>query len=176
MIASFLHKLRRLAADQSGNATIEFVIWFPIYLFLLVAGLEMGSASWRNAALETALDRTARELRLPSSTPMQHAEIKAAICDKTVLISNCAENLRLEMVVLDPNNWVDPAAPSCTDTIAPVAPLHKFTNGVSERVVLLRACAQYRPYLPLSSFGQAMTDGNDGWARVTATSAYVQAQ
>ena len=120
MIASFLHKLRRLATDQSGNATVEFVIWFPVYLFLLVAGLEM--------------------------------------------------------VVLDPNNWVDPAAPTCTDTIAPVAPLHRFTNGVSERVVLLRACAQYRPYLPLSSFGQAMTDGNDGWARVTATSAYVQAQ
>ena len=81
MIASFLHKLRRLATDQSGNATVEFVIWFPVYLFLLVAGLEIGSASWRNAALETALDRTTRELRLPSSAPMQHAEIKAAICD-----------------------------------------------------------------------------------------------
>ena len=154
MIASFLHKLRRLAADQSGNATVEFVIWFPIYLFLLVAGLEMGSASWRNAALETALDRTTRELRLPSSTPMQHAEIKAAICDKTVLISNCAENLRLEMVVLDPNNWVDPAAPSCTDTIAPVAPLHRFTNGVSERLFCCAPAPNTAPICRLAALAR----------------------
>jgi hypothetical protein len=175
MTRTVLNRLVRFRRDEDGNATIEFVIMFPLFIFLLLAGIEMGIIAVRQATLERAVDMTVRDIRLGTGTAPQHDEIKDIICDRAVMVPECKSNLRLEMISVDPENFVaPPVVPDCTDASEEVNPVRQFTNGMDNQLMILRACAKFKPYYPLSGIGRELTKDNAGYAAVTATTAFVQ--
>lgn len=175
MTRALKRRLVRFHRDEAGNSTIEFIIMFPLFIFLLLAGIEMGIIAVRQATLERAVDLTVRDIRLGTGTAPQHDQIKDLICDRAVMVPQCKVNLRLEMIRIDPRAWVaPPAVPDCTDQSEEVAPVRSFTNGMDNELMVLRACAKFKPYYPLSGIGRELTKDNAGYAAVTATTAFVQ--
>jgi hypothetical protein len=175
MTKGVLKSLSRFRRDEDGTVTTEFVIMFPLFIFLTLAGIEMGIIAVRQATLERAVDLTVRDIRLGTGTAPQHNDIKNLICDRAAMVPNCRSNLRLEMISVDPTNFAPPPdEPDCTDRSEKVNPVRQFTNGLDNQLMILRACAKFEPYYPLSGIGKELTKDNAGYAAVTATTAFVQ--
>lgn len=179
MIQTLLHPLRaicgRFCRSEDGTATIEFAILFPIFMFVMASGVELGVATLQNSMLERAVDMTVRDIRLGTGTAPQHDEIKTLICDRAGFIENCSDNLRLEMIQVDPRAWVAiPANADCTDQSEEVAPVRSFVNGLDNELMILRACAKFDPLFPTSGLGGAMIKDGAGKYALVSTSAFVQ--
>ncbi|WP_319824355.1 TadE/TadG family type IV pilus assembly protein [Thalassovita sp.] len=170
-----LKSLRALRNDDHGTASVEFVIVFPFFLGLLVSSVEVSMITVRETMLERALDLTVREIRLETGTAPQHDEIKKAICERAPIIADCEDNLRLEMMQINPRAWSDPQASfDCTDQSEDVQPVRNFVNGQENQLMLLRACAKFAPIFPGAGIGKELAKDGAGMAAITAASAFVQ--
>ncbi|QFT92168.1 TadE-like protein [Roseovarius sp. THAF9] len=175
MIRKFKTALRRLRADESGSASVEFVIIFPIYLSFIMMSIELGFVTMRHTLLERGLDIAVREVRLGTGTAPQHDEIKDLVCDNAVMVLNCKEKLRLEM---RPANifalqTLDTTA-DCTDKAEPAKPVRTFTPGVANQLMLMRACYKYEPFFPEEFLGSALEKDGSGEASIISMTAFVQ--
>lgn len=175
MTGAIVTRLGRFRREEDGNATIEFVIMFPIFMALMLAAVEMGIITMRQSMLERAVDMTVRDIRLGTGTAPQHDEIKTLICDRAAMVPECGTNLRLEMISVDPENFAPPpATPDCTDKSEEVKPVRQFTNGMDNELMILRACAKFKPMFPFNGIGRELGKDNAGYAAITFTSAFVQ--
>ncbi|MFT5342882.1 MAG: hypothetical protein ACI9BH_002098 [Paracoccaceae bacterium] len=175
MISSLRHPLRRFRRSEKGSATVEFAITFPIMLLFLLSGIELSFVNLRHSMLERAVDLTVRDIRLGTGTAPQHDEIKNMICVRAGFIDNCADNLRLEMIQVDPRNWTAiPAEADCTDKSVEVAPVRAFVNGLDNELMILRACAKFDPVFPTSGLGADLASGTGGQYALVSTTAFVQ--
>lgn len=175
MTRAMTRLVSRFRRDESGNATIEFVVVFPIFMFLIMAGTELAMISARQVMLERAVDMTVREIRLGTGQFPQHDEIKDMVCDNAALLPTCSQTLRLEMVRVDVENWVplDPS-PDCVDISQPVEPVREFTHGGTNDLMILRVCAKFKPFFPTSRIANDLSKDGGGYISVSSTTAFVQ--
>lgn len=169
--------LRRFRKSENGSATIEFVITFPVFLVLLLSGIELGIVSVNHVMLERAVDMTVRDIRLGTGDAPEHDEIKDIICERAGFIKDCSSNLRLEMIQVDPRAWVAIRTEAdCTDASEPVSPVRSFVQGQENELMILRACAKISPVFPTSGLGKSLADTGDGGGQyaLVAMSAFVQ--
>jgi TadE-like protein len=179
MIMSLKSRLKQLRRSEEGNATVEFVILFPLMLMILAFGVDLAFVNLRHAWLERAVDQTVRDIRLSTGTAPQHDEIKDLICARAGFIQNCEDNLRLEMIQLDPRNWTGiPADADCTDKNEEVSPVREFVYGQDNELMILRACARNDPIFPdvAVGLGKNLADDPDGERQYSLVSitAFVQ--
>ncbi|MGJ8602710.1 MAG: TadE/TadG family type IV pilus assembly protein [Marivita sp.] len=169
-------KLRRFLRDESGSVVLlPFVLWLPLFLAVIIAGLEIGALSVRHTQLERGLDLTVREVRLGTGENLDHDTLKGMICDNTTLLSDCNEMLRLEMIPLSLRNWNEPPrGADCVDTSQPVRPLRQFDAGSANELMMLRACYKYRPITPAGAVAAAMPKDGQGYAAIVSFAAFVQ--
>ena len=80
MISSFNTKFRRFLQSEEGTSTVSFALWVPVFVGLVVSGLELAAVTVRHTVLESSLDKTVREVRLGTGTIYDHASLKASIC------------------------------------------------------------------------------------------------
>lgn len=165
----------RMARDESGSATVEFVLVFPIYLAFLVLSIEAGFITMRHTLLERGMDLTVRELRLGTGTAPQHDAIKDLVCDNSLLLFDCEDNLRLEMAPADlfAFNSLDTTA-DCTDRAEEAKPVRAFTPGQPNELMLLRACYKYDPLFPDEFLGSALSKDTSGQASIISITSFVQ--
>ena len=93
---------RRLWRDESGTATLEFTIIVPALIAIFLASFESGFFMIRRVALERGLDIMVRDLRLGLIADTRMASLKHEICRHTILFTDCASVLRIE---LTPWTW-----------------------------------------------------------------------
>ena len=168
--------LRRFRRSESGHATIEFAITFPAMLFLLLSGVELGMITLQQSMLERAMDVTVRDIRLSTGTAPQYDEIKDLLCERAGVINSCSDNMSLEMVRIDPRNWVPLAAvATCTDKSEEVIPTTEFKNDAQENeLMILRACAKVDPVFPTTGLGKNVVKDGAGQFALVSVSAFVQ--
>lgn len=169
------HLLNRFRRCESGQSTVEFAITFPAVITILLSGIELGFVNLQHSMLERAMDMTVRDIRLGTGAAPQHDEIKALICQRAGFVQACEENLRLEMVRVDPRNWNGiSATPDCTDKSEEVAPVRNFVNGLDNELMILRACAKIDPVFPTTGLGANIPKDAYGQYALVATSVFVQ--
>ncbi|WP_338548786.1 TadE/TadG family type IV pilus assembly protein [Roseovarius phycicola] len=175
MIRKFRSLLGRTAREEDGNATIEFVLLFPIYLSFIVMSVELGFITMRHTMIERGMDIAVRELRLGTGTAPQHDEIKQIVCDNALLVVNCEDNLRLEMdsANLFAFNSLDTEV-DCTDQSEEARPVRTFTPGQQNQLMLLRACYKYDPLFPDEVLGSALQTDGAGQSAIVSMTAFVQ--
>lgn len=175
---TFTRGRRRLAAwlrDETGTATVEFAIMFPIFVSIFLSSVELGVISLRHSMLERGLDMAVRDIRLGTGTNPQHDDIKAAICNYAGLLADCENSLRLEMIQVDPRNYTPPpGGADCIDHSEPVSAVRSFVNGQSNDLMMMRACYVFTPVFPTAWLGQQLVKDGAGNAAITAASAFVQ--
>lgn len=106
------------------------MVIFPIFMMLMIMSIEVSLITLRHTMLERGLDMAVRDIRLGTGTAPTHAAIKQRICEEAYVISDCAENIRLEMVPTDMRNLTPLSdASHCTDHSATGAPVLTFLPG-----------------------------------------------
>jgi len=166
--------LRRFRRSEDGASTIEFVIWFPFFITVLCSGLEAGIYSMQNAMLERSLDLTIRDLRLGGAEPPTHNDLKEKICDRATMLNKCDQSLLLELYEVDNATWtMPPVGAKCIDKVEEITPATTFALGVTNQMVIVRACMMVKTFFPTTGLGLAMKKDANGYYAMIATSAYV---
>jgi Flp pilus assembly pilin Flp len=171
----FPRPLRRFLRREDGTATVEFAILVVPMFTMLISAVELGMIHIHHSMLERAVDLTVRDIRLGTGTAPQHDEIKAIVCERAGFIDDCANNLRLEMIQLDPRNWAAVSSDAdCTDTSEPVKPVRRFEHGSDNELMFLRACAKFDPAFPTIGMGEKLVLAGDGKYALISSSVFVQ--
>lgn len=174
MIRSLRGRARRFVRAEDGNSTIEFVLVLPVFLTIFLMGYESGMLSTRHVMLERGLERTVREVRIGKIPSPTHDLLVTRICQYALLIPDCINQMRLEMVVRDPRAWTPIATrASCVDRDEEGKPVLTFNTGLNNQLMVLRACALFDPMLPTSGLGKAIPEVKGGGYGLVATSSYV---
>ncbi|MEJ6397770.1 TadE/TadG family type IV pilus assembly protein [Yoonia sp. 208BN28-4] len=170
-IASFLGRFGR---SEGGNASIEFVMMMPLAIMITFTTYETGILSTRQVMLERGLDVVVRRVRIGAIPDPKHDDLKAAICEEALVIPDCLNQVKLEMVIRDPRNWQNMSAqPDCIDRVQVGTPLINFTTGGNNQLMVLRVCALYDPVMPNTIIGSAIPKESEGAYALTAVSSFV---
>lgn len=170
--------IRRFLGRDDGSATLEFVILFPVFMALFVSTFELGTIMLRQTMLDRAIDMTVRQIRIGAVAEVDHETIKEMICSRTIFLTDCNTELKLEMQVVDPRDWVsmDPDI-DCIDQEDYGIPPRRFEAGVDNQMMILRACHLFEPFVSSFGLGEVLGEllpresGNS--YRLVATASYV---
>lgn len=166
--------LRHFHRDEGGNGTIEFVIIVPVFIVIFLSTFELGMLMTRHVMLDRGLDMAVRGVRLGTIEPLTHDTFKDAICEGAAIIPDCVNQLKLEMRPLNPRNWGNiPANVDCVDRDDPAVPARTFVTGVSNQLMVLRACALFNPYFPTTGLGASLPRQSGGAYALVSTSSFV---
>ncbi|NCO86154.1 MAG: pilus assembly protein [Rhodobacterales bacterium] len=174
LLADLGTRLRRFHADEGGNGTIEFVIIVPVFIVIFLSTFELGMLMTRHVMLDRGLDMAVRAVRLGAIDPLTHETFKDAICDGAAIIPDCANQLKLEMRPLNPRNWgIIPDSLDCVDRDDPSIAARTFVTGVSNQLMILRACALFNPYFPTTGLGASLPRQSGGAYALVSVSSFV---
>lgn len=164
---------RLFGPDETGTATIEFVILFPVFLSLLLMAVELSIVTARATMLERGTDLVVRDIRLNTGNVPSYETIRDRICQRSLIIPNCAAQLRVEMQSLPANQWsaID-TRPRCINRAEPVDPNDGFRPGLENQLMILRVCALFDPVFPTSGLGYRIQNPDGDYA-IRSTSAFV---
>lgn len=160
---------RTFLADESGTASIEFVLIVPIILTIFFASFESSFYMIRSVMLERSVDIVVRDIRLGTLENMNHRLLKERICETSALIANgdtCVDKMRIWMQPINTANFdmVVPAR-NCMDKAADIDPLvdpaaNEFAYGVDNDIMLLQICLLEQPLFPTTIVGAALVGAN----------------
>lgn len=165
---------------EDGNASVEFVVVFPVLFYMLICAVESGYMLARSVMLDRALDLTVRTLRLGLLPGIQHEQLKGLICDdaalkNTGLMRQCESILKLELRPIDTASF-QPLnnSPTCVDrNPGAIQPVTEFRLGAENELMLVRACAVVDPIFPLTGVGFHLPKDSSGGFQLVAMSAFV---
>ncbi len=170
-LIGFLRAFRR---DEHASATIEFALFAPLMIALMLSSLELGMLLTRRVMLERGLDIAVRQVRIGAMTPVTHEALVEAVCDAAFMIPDCRNQLRLEMVLRNPRSWVGlNRASDCINREDPSQPPREFQPGMQNQLVVLRACSLFDPLFPTAGLGSQLQRVSGGAYAIVATTAYV---
>lgn len=165
----------RFRKEEDGNATIEFVLYFTIFMSILAAGVEIAYMNLRHSMLERGVDLVTRDIRLSTGNIPTYNEVRTKICEEATILDECESNLRLEMVQVSPRDFsAAPTNADCINAVEDPKPVRNFQHGLDNDLMLIRACLKYKPVLPTTSLGAELNLDDDGYAQLVVTSAFVQ--
>ncbi|SNX69270.1 TadE-like protein [Cereibacter ovatus] len=170
-----LGRLFRRLTCESGAASLEFVIAFPVILTVVISGFESGLLLSRKVMIDRAVDLTVRELRLTQITNPTHQLVKERICAKNTFVPDCLNVLRLELEpIATTGDWSLPTlAPDCVDRSAPINPPEDLNRGGENELMLIRVCVVADPVFPNYGLGLYLPKDDTGGVRLISTSAFV---
>ncbi|KPA23114.1 TadE-like protein [Shimia sp. SK013] len=175
MITRMTSLFRRFRGREEGHVTTEFAIMVPLLLVTMLSAVELGVMTLRYSMLERALDIVVRDIRLTTGYTPDHDEIVTRVCDTATILPDCENNLKLEMVTLDPRSWTGiPQNTVCTDNSEETQPVTTFTPGVENELMVLRACAKLEPLFPTTGLGSHFETDAAGDYALVVISAFVQ--
>ncbi len=163
----------RFIEDQSGNATIEFVIVFPVLMFFVMMVFETGFIATRSVLLERGLDIAARDLRLGTDPTIDHEKLKKLVCENSNILANCERDLILEVVELDINSAYPQNQANCIDRTEEIEPTITFNPGGRNRIMFVRACMIIDPIFPGLGISLGLQKDSSGGYQLVAYTAFM---
>lgn len=173
-ITPLLARLRSFARREKGNATIEFALFFPMLVTLLLSTVELGILTIRNTLLEHSVDLTVRDLRLGKINQPTQEKIRDLICARSSVVQDCENRLLIELRPVSTVTWTPLATETtCRNRDETINPVVTFNPGASHEMILVRVCAVFKPVFPYTTLGMQLgRDALGGYALV-ASSAFV---
>jgi hypothetical protein len=175
--------LRRFLSNETGTASIEFVLVIPIVMMIFMASVESSLYMVRHVMLERSVDIVVREIRMGNLDDLDHKQLKELFCTNSGLVPDVATCVKAMKVWMQPINTAnfDMVAPprDCVDraeNIEPPAPgLTEFRFGTDNEIMLLRICLKEEPMFPTTLVGARFVsfgEGDGNYALMT-TSVFV---
>lgn len=166
---------KRFRRDESGNATIEFVILMPLVFTIFAASLESGLMMVRWTSIDRAADMVIRSLRLGQYNNPDAILLRREICDRTFMIENCFENTVVEIREINRATFTMPNvdAPCVTRTDTIIQPVTQVTPGQQNDLMIIRVCVTVDALFTGSTYAIPITYDAQGGYAVTVASVYV---
>lgn len=163
--------LRRFSRDELGTAAVEFAMTVPLLLAIFMASFESGFLMIRSIMLEQSVDMTMRELRLGHYPIPTAALLKQEICKRSVVLTNCDENIMIEMVRINTATWQLPTSGvACVDREEDIQPVTALQFGQQNDVMLVRVCVTQDAMFPTTGIGLGLPkDSRGGYGLVSVT-------
>jgi len=167
-------RIARALGREEGHASLEFVILFPMFILHMLVGIEAGLMMTRQAMLERGVDIAMRDLRLGTWEDPTHQQLRERICENSVVVPRCLENLMLELAPIDTANWaMPPQPPACIDRVEEIEPVTVFVPGAGNQMMMVRACLVIDPLFPTTPLGLRLPLDASGGFQMTSASAFV---
>ena len=169
-----LTNISRFFRKEDANATVEFVIVFPLIVLIFVAAFETAMLLTRQVMMERALDSAVRHMRLTSGVSVTHDAIRDNICENSPILIDCQNSLLLDLRVIDQDSYNLPDYHTlCVDRSGTVNPANEFNPGAENELMLIRTCALVDRILPISGLGLDLTRDDTGAIHITAATVFV---
>ena len=125
----------------------------------------------RQMMLQHGVELSARAIRLGTANEVTDDDIRQMVCEGAGIIPDCMAQTKVEMLRIDPMNWVaPPAIPDCVDRNEPALPNRNFEYGIGHEIMFVRVCVLFDPLLPNLGHGVQYTDARgDHYALVAST-------
>ncbi|MDA9865090.1 pilus assembly protein [bacterium] len=162
--------LLRFRKDQDGNATIEFVLLFPVFMSLFLMGFEAGYFMVRSVLVERAVDISVRDVRLGNGNVPDYVALRKSICDEIAIIPDCLNAVQVDMksIEIEPGGTV----PVSTNTECINQDDTDFDVGDINQMMIVRVCVLAQPLFPTTGIGVGM-QYYDGKYRMITTAGFV---
>lgn len=159
---------------EGGTASVEFVMAVPVILTIFMASFETGFFMLRSVMLEQALDMTMREVRLGHVANIDKDVLKAEVCSRILMFTNCETDMMIEMVRVNTDTWALPAdVTTCVDRDDPGNASVDFEIGQQNDMMMVRACIIQDALFPSTGLALEMPIDPGGGYSLYAKSAYV---
>ncbi|MEM9043281.1 MAG: TadE family protein [Pseudomonadota bacterium] len=168
-------EFKRFLANDDGNASIEFVIVFPFFMFLFLSIVEMGFLATRAVLLERGLDMAIRDVRLDLIAELDHEKLKNRVCELSTILTNCDEDLFVELQLFDANASFPQNAAFCQDRSdrESLDPKTNFNPGGRAEIMFVRACMVVDPIVPGTGLGLSLPRDQSGGYQLVTYSAFM---
>lgn len=162
---------------EQGQATLEFVILFPVFMGLFLMAFEASLLLTRQLMLERALDVVIRDVRLGVLTNVRQDQLRTEVCENASVLPDCNTNLVIEMTRIDTATYNIPSTNApCIERneTAQAFNIDSLLNfGAANELMLVRACYVIDPVFPGHGLGLEIVQ-RAGEIQMVAASAFVQ--
>lgn len=157
---------RNWVRGQQGAVTVEFVVIVPFLLSLFFASVDVGISMLRQVMLDRAMDLAVREVRLGRVPDDGSVTMAQLICDRTMLLPDCMNNIAVEMEPIDTETFagLTPTV-QCVNREEDLTPSVTFDvgdGGNAQELMLIRTCVAADPFIRLTGFLTAMPINPEG--------------
>ncbi|WP_371171036.1 TadE/TadG family type IV pilus assembly protein [Aliiroseovarius sp. 2305UL8-7] len=166
----------RLWRSNDGSSTIEFVIWFPLFMTLFFTSFELTFYGMRSVLLERAVEMNVRGMRLGTKRPDNITELKENICNDTLLFKDCMKELTVDVRLVDTVSWNLPTGPlPCVDRGDDYKEPDDvvYGPGGGGDLLIIRACMVTDPFFATTPLVMGLPRDESGGVAVVAVSTYV---
>jgi Flp pilus assembly pilin Flp len=160
MMQVFIPLMRRFMRRENGAVSVEFAVLVPLVMTVFLATFENGITMMRKSILDFALESTVRELRLGMIASPTPALLKTRICERVVMIEDCAQNLTIELNVRNTaTGFTMPSTTGrCINSVTRVEPVLLFQPGAANDLVLVRVCLVQNIIFPFTTAAMRVAD------------------
>jgi Flp pilus assembly protein TadG len=148
-----------LLADASGAAGVEFAIVGPIFIGFVLAFFELGMVMLRISSVDFAVAEASKFVYIGAATagdPTQ-SDIEDFICSRALLVSNCKQNIAVELTVVEAFFTPPPEAAPCRDSSSvDPAPVVRYQPGGTSDIVFMRVCVTTDVLTPFLGLGASL--------------------
>ncbi|RPE72011.1 TadE-like protein [Pacificibacter maritimus] len=170
----FTRCFKTYAARDDGSSTIEFSIIFPLFMFILMGGYEVGYYTVSSATLDRGLDMAVRDVRLGRMQTVDIATLKSTVCDYSSYVRDCEENIHIALEPVNADDFVAPKSyAQCKDRKAKVEPATVFKDGAENELMLVRACVLVDPIFPTTWLGAHLQRSEGSGYAMVSTAGFV---
>ncbi|PKQ08531.1 MAG: pilus assembly protein [Alphaproteobacteria bacterium HGW-Alphaproteobacteria-12] len=157
----------RFAHAESGATAVEFALLGVPFFALLYAMIEVSILYFATANLDSVVSEAGRLIRTgqAQSSGMTEAQFKDYICGELTLISNCQENLRID--VRNFTSFNNLSYPPLVDENGNIVDTTVFQPGVAGDIVLVNVYYSYGIVSP----GMVGLSNLEGGGRLVAAAA-----
>lgn len=170
-------RLRAAFQRENGSSTVEFVMWFPVFMTLFLTSFELSFYGMRVFMLDRAVDQTVRDLRLGVSRPQNTAEFKTAVCDRVLLKGDCVADTSVQLMRVNAGTWNFPTGQvPCVDRVQPLTPKQEdanYSTGGGGDLMLLLVCQKKRPFFGSTPYVMGIPEDEHGEIALAAITTFV---
>lgn len=165
---------RPFRKDERGLASVEFALFFPLYLSMFFWAAELGILTIKSVMLDHALDVSMRELRLGLMEDPTQDSLKESICARARIIGNCEDQMMIELQAVSTVTFALPQTPvTCVNNDEEIQPVVTFAPGRQQELMLVRACIVLPVLFPNLIFGRQFFRDSSGGIGIASISSFV---
>lgn len=179
-IKEYYLKIRKVLRREDAATTVEFVVLFPIVLLVFFIAAENVVVNLKSTILDSALDRTIRELRLGMiPPPVDQATLKTMICERMGSPVGCKNDLVLELTVATFSASgsglvsLPSSTATCVNKSTSINPVVSFALGVANDLVFVRACYTVDVSFPMTVGAVSVADKVGNTHQLVSTAVFM---
>ncbi len=167
-----LRRFGKYLRAKSGAATVEFVIIFPVLIWIVFSTFELGWMTTRQMMLDRGVNLTIRDLRLGRIENPTHEGLKNLMCQRATILRDCVANIHMELVPMTLESGLPQTSTQCVDRTGVIEPVESFTAGEESGIMFVRVCVVVDPLMPGMGIGAGLNQLNGGGFAMVSFSAF----